>query len=163
MASYFDLSQPAVTALLPDDIKCRTDLSFLAIEAEAEIIQHYTREPSDERGTVLHRFPVVQTGLENLTTSDSDARVYLRYYKADADLLTSADELAFKKAMRRAIAALIRVRSHQEDINPLIASESRGRRSVTYRSGADPLSGSIPKRALKWLVPYDKRPKNFAI
>ncbi len=163
MASYFDLSVNAVLVMLPESLRQRDDIAFLATEAEAEIIQHYTREPLDERGTVNHYFPANTSGTENLTTLDEDPRVYLRYYKADADSLTTTDELTFKTAMRRAIAALIRIRSYQEDSNPLVVSETRGRRSVTYRQDADPIAGSIPRRVTKWLDPYDKRPKTFVI
>jgi len=163
MASYFDMSVPAVQALLPDSIRSRTDIQFLATEAEAELIQHYRREPLDTRGTVNHYFPVKETGSENLTSQDEDPRVFLRYYKADADSLTSADELAFKTAMRRAIATLIRIRASQEDVDPLLKSWSKGRRSVTYQDGANQLDGHIPRKVTKWLRPYDKRPKTFAI
>ena len=163
MAAYFDISVTAVRNLLPDDIKARSDIQFLSTEAEADLIQYYRRQPLDERGTVLHRFPAVETGTENLVSTDEDPRVYLRYYKADADDLTSTDELAFKTAMRRAIARLIRVRASQEDLDPLIKSETRGRRRVEYFSGASQLDGGMPRSVTMYLLPYDKRPRNYVI
>lgn len=163
MASYFDISVSAATGLLPADVQCRSDLAFLASGAEAELIAMYTREEPDYRGTALDGARGIVTGYENLTSSTSDPRVYLRYYKADADELTSADELKFLTAMRRAIAALIRVRASQEDLDPLVRSETRGRRSVTYWAGANSLDGNIPRSVTKWLRPYDARPKTFAI
>ena len=163
MAAYFSISVPAVIALLPADIKCRSDLGFLATEAEAELIQHYSREDVDYRGTALSGVSSVVTGSENLSTSSADPVVMLRYYKADADELTSTDELSFKAAMRRAIAALIRVRASQEDMDPMVRSETRGRRSVSYWAGANRLDGNIPRSVTKWLRPYDKRPRTFAI
>ena len=163
MADYFDLSVPAVRAMLPDDVQERSDIAFLAGEAEAEIINHYRQEPLDERGTVNHYHSAVETGNENLNTFNTDPAVYLRYYQVDADSLTSTEEVRFLAAMRRAIAALVVIRSYQRDASPLVKSESRGRRSIEYRTDADPLAGSIPRRVTKWLEPYDKRPKTFAI
>lgn len=163
MASYFDISVSAAVGMLPDDIRCRSDLAFLASSAEAELIAMYTRQEPDYRGTALHDLQNVVTGNENLTSSTADPRVYLRYYKADADALTSADELSFKAAMRRAIAALIRVRAAQEELDPLVKSETRGRRSVTYWAGANSIDGNIPRSVTKWLRPYDSRPRTFAI
>ncbi len=160
MASYFDLSVNEVQGMLSQDLRSNDDIVALASAAEAELIQHYTREPL---GTANHHYNSVATGYENLTSQDTALTVMLRYYKADADQLTTADELAFKAAMRRAIAALIKVRAAQEDVDPLVSSKSRGRRSVTYRALADSFEGSIPNSVTKWLRNYDKRPKTFVI
>lgn len=161
MASYFQYTATEGLNYLPDDIRCRSDLNFLVTEAEAELIQHYTRQEQDTRATALN--DALITGNENLSISNSDPVVYLRYYKEDADELTSADELKFKTAMRRAIAALIRVRASHLDVDPLVKSESRGKRSVSYFDGANQLGGNIPRSATKWLKAYDKRPVTFAI
>lgn len=161
MAAYFDISKPEVISLIPESIACRSDLAFLASGAEAEIVLHYTRQEEDTRGTILTSRVV--TGNENLTVSSTDPVVYLRYYKADADLLTSADELLFKTAMRRAVAALIRLRAAQEDIDPLVSSESRGRRSVSYWRGADVFDSGVPRTVTKWLKAYDMRPVSYVI
>lgn len=150
-------------ALVPESLRCRSDFEFLATEAEAELIQHYTREETDYRGTALHDVSIAITGNENLTSSTADPVVQLRYYQTDADDLTSTDELSFKAAMRRAIAALIRLRAVQEDLDITIKSETRGRRSVTYWSGANRLDGAVPRSVTKWLKAYDKRPVVYAI
>lgn len=163
MAAYFDIASSACINLLPDSIACRSDLAFLATEAEADVIQHYKREQPDTRGTALDDSRAVVTGYENLYETSSDPVVYLRYYKADADELTSTDELLFKAAMRRAIAALMRLRATQEDMDMSVRSESRGRRSVEYWSGINPLGGTLPRSVTKWLKPYDKRPATYAI
>ena len=163
MASYFDISSASVRALLPTDVSSRTDLQRLAEEAEAELIQHYTREPLDRRGTSSHYHNSVVTGYENLTSQDTALTVYLRYYKVDADELTTTDEIAFRTAMRRAIGAFIRVKAAQDDVDPMVSSKSRGRRSEAYRALADSFEGSIPKSVTKWLRPYDKRPRTFVI
>lgn len=163
MAAYFNTANPDCLALLPDDVKNRSDLDLLASEAEAEVIAMYKREEPDYRNTALYDVQSVVTGNENLTTSTADPRVYLRYYQADADDLTSTDELTFLAAMRRAIAQLIRVRSVQEDLDLSIASETRGRRSVTYWRGINRLEGTIPRSVTNWLKPYDKRPPTYAI
>ena len=161
MASYFKLTATEGLQYLPNDVRCRLDLNFLATEAEAELIAHYTREELDTRATATPK--VLVTGNENLSTSATDPVVYLRYYKEDADELVSTDEVKFKTAMRRAIAALIRVRASQMDVDPLVKSETRGRRSVTYFAGANQLGGNIPRAATRWLKPYDKRPVSYAI
>lgn len=163
MASYFDLSQTDVLAMIPDRLKTRSDIHFLATQAEAELIQHYTREPLDRRGTASHYHNSVVTGYENLTSQDTALTVYLRYYKADADELTTTDELAFKTAMRRAIAAFIKLKAAQEDIDPMLSSKSRGRRSESYRDLGDSFEGSIPRSVTKWLRSYDKRPRTTVI
>lgn len=160
---YFDLGNTTCTNMLPADIRCRTDIGFLASGAEADILQHYTRQAPDVRGTALDDARGVDTGYENLSATTTDPVVYLRYYKADPTDLTTADELSFLAAMRRSIAALIRLRAAQEDVSLTVRSETRGRRSVSYWEQANPLSGDVPRSVTKWLKPYDRRPVTFAI
>ena len=161
MADYFSIS--ANGNLLPEDVRCRDDIALLASEAEWQVKNYYSEAPLDSRGTALWDSRVVTTGLENLTTNTADPVVMLRYYKADADELTSTAQLAFKAAMQRAIARLIVLNAEREDREADVKTEWRGRRRIEYFGGANGAAPGFPGVVQRMLAPYDARTPNFAI
>lgn len=161
MANYFDLTVNG--GLLKTTTAERADVEQLAAWAEYELISSYTAPQADRTGSPLEGTSRIVTGLENLTSGAGEPVVYLRYYKADPDDLTSTAEVAFKTAMQYAIAALIEARAAQADRDPAVIEETRGRRRVRYATGANVWENSIPKRVRSILSPYDVRPVAVAI
>ena len=111
-ARYFDTTNPAHLALLPQAIRAHEELADVAAVAEDEVIEYFSLPaavaPSGavvrDRGTAVER------------------HVCLRGYAIDAALA----QAALAAALRREIAGVVRWRLAQRARKPLLTSETAG-------------------------------------
>lgn len=107
--------------LLPKLLRDNEDLSAVAAHAEADVITHFTRQYYHEDATVLD------------AGECSERYVYLRGFTEDAAEATDA----FKAAMRRCVAEVIRWRLARDSKPANVASEGGKERSKDYRADAE--------------------------
>lgn len=159
MTTYFDSNDVAHLALLPPEMREAQDLADVAAEAEADVINVFTKRTPDLRYTALQ--PAVGDGAPTvLLYSDRQATmigdqlyVFLHGYQEDADHASVDPD--FKVAMRRAIAEVIkwRLRRWSQDL----AVQSEGNRDGMSRSWRDSAEDPFPKGWSRWLREYDTR------
>jgi len=141
---YFDPTNEEHLKLLPTDMREASDLTNVAAEAEADVIQYFTSEDPPT------------SSLDYVELQDDDGYgigryVCLRGYATDP---TEA-ETFLQTAMRREIAGVIRWRLKQREKDPLIASESSGEfKGRTFRNDAEQ---PFPPGFGRWLRPFDTR------
>lgn len=165
MASYFDRTK--AESYLPAAIRERDDFAALAAECEADLINRYTQRARSgahtAHGTGAQWYD--PDGLENLSTATTRT-VYLRHYEADADDVdaTDLDERAFLDAFGLELARLIRWRANARSEDGvdgrMVASEGRGRRSVTYTRHA---RSDYPPGFGSFLRPFDLRERAYVV
>lgn len=159
MTAYFDPNDVAHLALLPAELREAQDLADVAADAEADVINVYTRRAADLRYTA--QLPAIGDGAPTVllysnrtaTKIGVDLYVFLEGFQEDADAATvDAD---FKVAMRRAIAEVIkwRLRRWSQDL----AVQSEGNRDGMSRSYRDSAEDPFPKGWSRWLREYDTR------
>jgi len=165
-----------VADALPADVTGRADIATLAAEAEADLFARYTRSTPVLAGygwpgwpAWFPHVPWGQVGTEALLSDDNTRAVYLRYWRPDADDVDDSDvnAAAFLNAVKLELTALILWKAQQRDTSgnlaATVASESRGRRSVTYReAGAAALANTYPPGFGRHLRPFDLRPPIIA-
>ena len=156
MANYFDLTNNA--SLLKPGTRELGNIEQLVSNAEFDIIDYYTKMVPDRVGTPLQGVTRVQVGLENLAIAVGQPKVYLAFYKADADDLSTTNELIFKTSMQRAIAALVELRATEADREPGVKMQRRGRRTTEYFDNHSPAEVSVPHAVRRYLSKYDIRP-----
>ena len=163
MANYF-LSGNDVAYLDATTIG-RGDIGRLRTDAEAFVLAQYRRAAPDRRFTHQMAQDDITTGLENLSPTEGDTSVFLRWYHADAgDVGATADELLFLDAIRREIARMI---VHMASLRPAgggssrsVKSETRGRRKVEY-SEASSSGTDFPESFGSYLKAFDIRPATW--
>lgn len=168
MATYYETLEDALA--LPSSVTGRADFEALVAEAEADLLARYTRSTPYYSGYGYGWrgwFPHVawgEVGTDALLSDDATRAVYLRYYHPDAaDVGDTEGEVAFMAAFALELRALILWKAQQADADgalaATVASESRGRRSVTYReTGGAALANTYPPGFGRHLRPYDLRP-----
>ena len=108
---YFDASDNAHKALLPTDLRGRSDLADLAAVAEADVLDAFTRYDEAAEADVVD----------------------LRGYDSDPE----GAEASLASTLRRTIANVIRWRAALWDREPAASMEVRGSRTKSYKGSSD--------------------------
>lgn len=120
MASYFDVTNADDQKFIPVRLRTYDDLTAVAAMAEADVIEFYTVSTNETPDLVLS---------DDAVEVADDTFVCLRGYAVDADS-ASAD---LKAAMKMAIAALIRWKHAQWELNPMYSVEFKNGMSTSIR------------------------------
>lgn len=158
MSIYFSESNPEHLALLPPALRTDQRLAGLVDMAEADLISHYTvraraagyREVDDFKPGPLY----VAGPLAEAVDIGAGLYVCLRgYHHTNA----AQAEANFARAMRRAVAEVVRWRASQWRKEPLTVSQSGadGTNNTSFREDAE---HAFPPSVERWLSPYDLRP-----
>ena len=153
---YFSLTENG--NLLTSAARDCDGIGRISKAAELDVIGFYTEATKDALNTPLSFGHSTETGAENLSAGVGDPAVYLRFYKANPDDLTTPQELAFKAAMQNAIAAQIESLAEDEGRDSGVKRVKRGRRDTEYFEHKSRASSSLSRRARNILEPYDTRP-----
>jgi len=157
VTAYFDASGPTTPSMLmlPPTMRTNSDIARLAAEAEADVINAFTR-PLNAVTYFNYPAPASLPVALQLTSVFTDlgtgAGVFLRYYTTDASLCTVPD---FVTAMQRTVAAIIQWRFTQSKRDVQIRSRSGGAgigSNETYLPYDD-----LPPAWTRWLKLYDTR------
>jgi hypothetical protein len=152
MATYFDATEPADLALLPEALRDHTDLANVAARVEAEVIAWFT--VSTYRGTDVD---TAAWTLDPAAVEVADFHyVCLRGYAVDSD---DADEELFE-ALRQEVARVLAHRLFQTKREPGLRFAIEGNLQKQYRADAEDL---WPKPFPFRLRLYDVRPVNHIV
>lgn len=165
MAPYFDPNDVSHLALLPAELREAQDLADVAADAEADVVNHYTRRAPDLRYTAqqpiaLDGQPVVLLLTDRTATQVGvGLYVFLEGYQEDADHASVDPDL--KTDLRRAIAEVIkwRLRRWSQDL----AVQSEGNRDGMSRTYRDAVDDPFPRGWDRWLRKHDSREPAWAI
>ncbi len=148
--TYYDTTSATHKALLPLHQRDNTDLAAIALKAEKDIIEYFTREGGS---------PGTSTSTE-LTDDDGNGLgiyVYLNEYTLDPE----AADGRFADAMIREIAEVIRWQIITAKQDPTLSVEGSGvGRSKTYRPSSNTM---FPPEFPRYLTPYTTMPKAWAL
>lgn len=171
MAPYFNVTDNAHKAMLPQAVRSHIDLTSIAALAEAMVIGYYTVNPpyylytayldySAENATIggaLTFMQYVERGLgEDITASGSNVglRVYLRGYKKDA--ADPAVDANLKAALVQTIAGVIRWMvlgwGREPGLNSASGAEGKAR---SFRANSD---DAFQPDWNMLLIPFDSKP-----
>lgn len=152
MTTYFDATQEADRALLPQAQRGYQDMANIAPLVEADVIALYTDVP--QPGSYEPGAPNAQVNEnpgEDISTSSTGVqlRVYLKGYKVDASLADANLRLALKRTIAEVIAWRIQQRVGGEP--GLQSASGDGSKSKGFRERAE---DAFPVDWDRWLRPF---------
>lgn len=156
--TYYDTTSDSHNALLPEALRDHTDLANIALKAEKDVIEHFTREG----GSPPTRAPYDPEGVYRYELTDDNGDglgiyVYLKEYELDPE---EADG-RFADAMIREIAEVIRWQAVTAKLDPTVSSESSGvGRSKSYQPDSRAM---FPPQFPRYLGPYSTKPVAWAL